>query len=184
VLRFLLATLPANQDLILIPHSNAGLYAPALSTERRVAGYVFVDAGLPTASGRVPLAPAPFFDLLKQKADSSGLLPPWTNWWDEEDIAALFPDAETRERVEREQRQLPLAYFSESLPVPTGWDERPGAFLAFGDTYAADRREATRRAWPSKTLVGGHLHMLVEPDQVARDLIALLAAIGVHPDGR
>jgi len=122
VMRSILAELPADKDLVLIPHSNAGLYVPALSVQRQVVGSVFVDAGLPANYGRVPLAPPGFLDLLEQKADSDGLLPPWTHWWDEADIAPLFPNAETRDRVEREQRQLPVCYFRESLPVPIGWD--------------------------------------------------------------
>jgi len=34
-----------------------------------------------------------------------GLLPPWTDWWDE-DISALFPSPEVREQVERDRPRL------------------------------------------------------------------------------
>lgn len=182
VLRSLLAALPDDQDLVLIPHSNAGLYAPALTAERRVAGFVFVDAGLPAHDGRAALAPPGFLELLEQKADRDGLLPPWTSWWDEADVARLFPTAGTRERVEREQQRLPLSYFRASVPVPAGWDRRPGAYLAFGDTYATQRGEAERRGWPVTTLSGDHLHMLVDPSRVTIETAALLAAIGAEPD--
>lgn len=184
MLRSFLAALPVDRDLVLIPHSNAGLYVPALTDERKVVGYVFVDAGLPAGYGRVRLAPPAFLDLLAQKADHNGLLPPWTAWWDEADVAPLFPNVEIRERVEREQRRLPLSYFSQSLPVPCGWDDMPGAYLAFGNTYDSDRREATRRTWPVTTMPGGHLHMLVEPHNVAAEIIALLAAMGVAMGGQ
>jgi hypothetical protein len=76
--RSFLAALPADQDLVLIPHSNAGLYVPALTVERRVVAYVFVDAGLTASYGRVRLAPPALPDLLTQKADSNEVLPPWT----------------------------------------------------------------------------------------------------------
>jgi len=181
VLRSMLRALPADRDLVAIPHSNAGLYVPALTAERSVAGYVFVDAGLPADYGRVPLAPPAFLDLLTTKAGGDGLLPLWTDWWDDADTDALFPDTHVRARVEREQRALPLAYFRESLPVPAGWDTRPGAYLAFGDTYAEDRQEAVRRGWPTATLAGHHLHMLVEPRPVAAEIAILLAAIGFEP---
>jgi len=143
-----LSELPAKQDLVLVPHSNAGAYVPALVMQRRVVALVFVDAVVPPSRGHVPLAPPEFLDLLRAKADDDGQLPVWTAWWDPAEVAALFPDAQTRARVEQEQRQLPMSYFEGVLPVPPGWDERPAAYLAFGDTYADERDEAARRHWP------------------------------------
>ncbi len=168
--------LPADRDLVLIPHSNAGLYVPALAQQRRVVANVFVDAAVPPAHGSVRLAPPGLYDLLAERADDDGLLPPWTQWWDETDIAALFPDDQAREQVEREQHRLPLAYFSESLPVPEGWDNVPCAYLAFGETYAREQAQATNRGWPVRTLPGGHLHMLNDPKTVTAEICALLAA--------
>lgn len=176
VLDAFLAALPGGRDLVLVPHSNAGAYVPELALRRQVVATVFVDAVLPPRGGRVPLTPPAFLDVLRGKADDDGLLPLWTSWWDEADVAPLFPDAEVRARVEREQRQLPVSYFEGSLPVPQGWDERPGGYLAFGDTYAPERDEAARRGWPVRTLPGGHLHMLIDPDQVAGELVALLGS--------
>lgn len=69
------ATLPTEQDLIVVPHSNAGVYVPELVMQRRVVGAVFVDAVLPPGRGYVPLAPPAFLDLLREKADDDGLLP-------------------------------------------------------------------------------------------------------------
>jgi hypothetical protein len=34
--------------------------------------------------------------------------------------------------VEQDQQRLPLSYFVDALAVPQGWDQRPGAYLAFG----------------------------------------------------
>ena len=78
VLDGLLAALPTGQDLVVIPHSNAGAYVPALVAQRQVVGCVFVDALLPPRGGRVPLAPLAFLDALRELADDIGLLPPWT----------------------------------------------------------------------------------------------------------
>ena len=69
------ATLPTEQDLIVVPHSNAGVYVPELVMQRRVVGAVFVDAVLPPGRGYAPLAPPAFLDLLREKADDDGLLP-------------------------------------------------------------------------------------------------------------
>jgi hypothetical protein len=181
VLRTFLAALPPDKDIVLVAHSNAGLYVPALVQERRVVANVFVDAGLPVRNGRVPLAPPAFRDFLLQKADADGLLPGWTHWWDETDLEGLFPSAEVREQVEREQPRLPLSYFQESLPAPFGWDDRPCAYLAFGDTYSTERNEAEARGWPVTTLPGQHLHTLVAPEQVASAIDALLGRLGIDP---
>lgn len=177
-----LAAIPADRDVVLVPHSNAGLFVPSLSVRRRIAGYVFVDAGLPLdGADRVPMIPPEFYQMLAGKVDGDGLLPPWTQWWDEDSVSELFPDAGTRAEVEREESRLPLSYFAETVPVPSGWAERPAAYLAFGDTYAAERAAAATRGWPVATLVGEHLHMLVEPVEVAdaiTDLIDRLPGLG------
>lgn len=170
-----LAAIPSDRDVVLIPHSNAGLFVPSLAAQRQVAGYVFVDAGLPLDAGvSVPMIPAEFYDMLAGKADDTGLLPPWTQWWDGEDLSGLFPDARMREVVERDQQRLPLSYFEESVSVPADWPARPGAYLAFGDTYAAERASAVAHGWPVTTLPGEHLHMLVDPDGVATAITDLI----------
>jgi hypothetical protein len=174
-----LAAIPSDRDVVLIPHSNAGLFVPSLAERRRVAGYVFVDAGLPADAGpSAPMIPPEFYEMLAGKADGAGLLPPWTQWWDGEDLSGLFPDARTRQIVEREQHRLALSYFEESVPVPADWPARPGGYLAFGDTYAAERSAAAARGWPVTTLPGEHLHMLVDPDGVATAITDLIAKLG------
>ncbi len=182
VLAWLLAAVPEDRDVVLVPHSNAGLYVPAIVQERRVVAMVFVDAGLPPAAGSVPLAPPAFRAILDELADADGLLPPWTQWWEEADIAPLFPDPASRRRVEAEQPRLPLRYFHHALVVEPGWDAAPAAYLAFGETYAEERAEAAARGWPSRTLAGGHLHALVDPAAVAAAVVELLADCGI-PSG-
>jgi hypothetical protein len=174
-----LDAVPAGQPSVLVPHSNAGLYVPELVRRRDVVATVFVDAALPPAEGRAALAPDAFYAFLESRADANGLLPPWTRWWDDTDVDVLFPDEATRLRVESEQHRLPLTYFRDSLPAPTGWVDRPSAYVAFGDTYADERRQAERWGWPVATLAGEHLHQLVAPDEVVATLTALLARLGV-----
>jgi hypothetical protein len=181
VLDGLLTALPVGRELTLVPHSNAGLYVPQLTTHRNVVGYVFVDAGLPHGYGTVPVAPPPLLRFLRAKANRDGVLPPWTRWWDETEVTALFPNAEVRQRVEREQPRLPLSYFEQTLPATPGWDTRAGTYLGFGDTYASEQHAPARRGWPVRVLPGQHLHMLIDPDQVARAVHALLTDIGHAP---
>jgi hypothetical protein len=91
VLKRFLAALPTDRDLVLVPHSNAGLYVPELTRKRRVIGYVFVDAILPPNGGTVPVAPQHLVTELESLADESGMLPPWTAWWATTTYAASIP---------------------------------------------------------------------------------------------
>ncbi len=180
VLDAVVAGLPTDDELVLVAHSNAGAYVPAITSRHSsILGAVFVDAVLPPRRGHVALAPPAFLDFLRLQADAAGLLPVWTDWWQEAEVAALFPDDETRRRIEREQPRLPISYFEGELPVSDGWDDRPAAYLAFGDTYGRERDEAERRQWPVTTVPGEHLHLLNDPAQVVAALIVLLDRLGI-----
>lgn len=170
VLAMFLDALPTDRQIVLVPHSNAGLYVPALTEARDVVGAVFTDAALPDDAEATAMAPAALRDQVAALAGSDGRLPPWTRWWPDADVAALFPSAEVRAAVEAGEPRLSLAYFDSSLPVPVHWDDVPCAYLLFGDTYAPERAVAEARGWPVASLPGHHLHLLVEPADVARIL--------------
>lgn len=159
---------------VVVAHSNAGLFVPWLADRHRLSAVVLVDAGLPGDVEEVPLAPPDLQEFLAGLADDSGMLPPWTTWWGSSSFDSLVPDPALRQAVAQEAQSLPLAYFRGSLPVPSGWDRMPRAYLAFGDTYAEERAEAVRRGWPVRTLDGRHLHMLVDADAVATAIGDLL----------
>jgi pimeloyl-ACP methyl ester carboxylesterase len=168
------------QPVVLVPHSNAGLFIPVITAALPglVRGCIFVDAAVPPRSGSVPMAPPELLELLRSKA-SGGLLPRWTDWWDEEEVARLFPDQQTRQAVTEEQPRLPLSYYEASVPVPAGWDARPCAYLLFGPPYGGAATEAHDRDWIVQRLPGGHLHQLVDQDGVARSLLAIVDQMGI-----
>jgi pimeloyl-ACP methyl ester carboxylesterase len=171
-----------DRDLVLVAHSNAGLFVPVISAALpgQVLGCIFVDAAVPPPGGAAPVAPPELLALLRDKA-SGGLLPRWTDWWDEEDVAPLFPDPQTRRAVTEEQPRLPLSYYEASIPVPAGWATTPCAYLLFGPPYDELAAEARRRGWIVEELPGGHLHQLVDPDGVARSLVTIVGRLGVGP---
>jgi len=178
VLDAFLATLPTEQDLVLVPHSNAGAYVPALVMQRRVVASVCVDAVLPPSRGHVPLAPPAFLDALRAKADDDGLLPVWTRWWDHADVAALFPDAQTRpSRARAAAASTVLLRGNTAGPAGLG---PTVAGISRLRPYATERDEAARRRWPVTTLPGTHLHLLTDPDEVATELLALIGQLGVN----
>ena len=175
-----LGTARQDHGVVLVAHSNAGLFLPVITAalQGQVRGCIFVDAALPPSFGTAAVAPPELLALLRDKA-SNGLLPRWTDWWDEEEVAPLFPNQPTRQAVTEEQPRLPLSYYQASVPVPTGWDTRPCAYLLFGPPYDELASEARGRGWIVKQLPGKHLHQLVDPDGVARSLLAIADQMGV-----
>lgn len=157
------------EPVVLVPHSNSGLYMPAVvdALGDQVRAVVFVDAALPGAG---------YFaqrDFLNNLTGADRLLPPWTSWWQESDVAELFPDAEVRARVEAEQARMPLAYYDHLPPAPDGWDRPRCGYLWFAEPYDTGAEQASARGWPTRHVPGNHLHMLVDPETVATAVLEL-----------
>jgi len=168
------AAIPSGHPVILVPHSNAGNFVPALIASRNVSSVVFVDAVIPVELGTQRLAPAALVAELEPLANEAGMLPPWTAWFDEADVAPLFTDPATRAHIEGKQPRLPISFLLGQLEIEAGWNKTPSAYLAFGSTYADEQKRAKGEGWPAVTLNGRHLHMLVDPERVASEIIALV----------
>jgi hypothetical protein len=169
-----LAGLPPDQPVVLVAHSNAGVFVPVITTglSRRVEACVFADATVP-ADEATPMAPEQFLAFLASLAGPDGRLPPWTDWWDEDDVAPMFPDEQTRQAVTEEQPRLPLSYYHEHVPAPAGWANRPCGYLMFSPAYQPEADLARQRGWPVRVEAGEHLHQVVDPESVAAALIEL-----------
>ncbi|MDF2709326.1 MAG: alpha/beta hydrolase [Nonomuraea muscovyensis] len=161
--------------IVLVAHSNAGLFAPVVKEVLgdRVVACVFAEARLPPSAGLVPTAEAGFLPFLRELAGESGVLPRWTDWWSDADVAALLPDPAVRAVVVAEQPRLPLGYYTQPVPVPAGWDEVRCSCLWYGPPYEEVAREAQRRGWPVTRVPGAHLHQLVDPEAVTDALLTL-----------
>ncbi|GAA1653696.1 hypothetical protein GCM10009733_058710 [Nonomuraea maheshkhaliensis] len=161
--------------VVLAVHSNAGFFLPAIKEGLgdRVVACVFADAHVPPREGLVRTAEEEFLPFLRDLAGPDGVLPRWTDWWDEEDVVAMLPDPAVRIRVAAEQPRLPLDYYTQAIPVPAGWDEVRCSFLWFGPPYDAAAEEAARRGWSVTRLPGLHLHQIVDPEGVTDALLKL-----------
>jgi hypothetical protein len=167
----------ARDDVVLVPHSGAGVFVPhlaaALAPGRVTA--VFADASLPGQAAPGTVVEAEFLPFLRGLA-RDGTVPPWPRWWPDEDLSSLFGDEATRQVVTGEAAALPLAYFEEALPVlPGGWPPCHAAYLAFSEPYRREAGAATHAGWPVRELHGEHLHMLIRPAEVAAAITSLAA---------
>jgi hypothetical protein len=170
------SVLAAGCDVV-VAHSNAGYYLPAL-LERRSIAAIAMDAALPTQDGcETRLAPPAFAELIHSLPLTAGRLPPWPTWWDPVEVAPLFPDDEWFQRASRDAPRLPPAYFAGRLPVPHGWEAGPRAYVAFGETYADEAAFAEVSGWLVRRVEGTHLEHLRAPRDVARLLQSLCHAL-------
>jgi hypothetical protein len=160
-----ISELDRDRGVLLVVHSNAGLFVPLLikHAARPVRACLFVDAALPVPSGSTPVVPPGLLDVLRAMVSGDGMLPPWSRWWDEDDVAPMFPDAGTRLAVTSEEPQLPLAYYDQSIPAPAGWNDVPCGYLYFGAPYDELADEARERGWPVRQVPGLHLNQLADP---------------------
>ena len=82
----------ARDDVVLVPHSGAGVFVPhlaaALAPGRVTA--VFADASLPRQAAPGTVVEAEFLPFLRGLA-RDGTVPPWPRWWPDEDLSSLFP---------------------------------------------------------------------------------------------
>jgi hypothetical protein len=168
--------LPGDVPIVLVAHSNAGLLLPAIRAglAHRVVGSVFVDAALPARNGSTQVASPEMLDFLRPKA-VDGRLPRWTDWWDEADVAPMFPNEATQRNVVAEQPRLPLAYYEQGIPVPNGWPDHACSYLLFSAPYEELAAEAHDRGWHVAHMPGDHLHQIVDPEGTARHLVELAA---------
>jgi hypothetical protein len=167
--------LDADQPVVLVAHSNAGVFIPVIADgiAQPVECTIFADATVPAASGSTPVAEQEFLPFLRGLTGPDGRLPQWTDWWQDADVAPMFPDQRTRQIVTAEQPRLPLRYYLEKVPAPAGWDDGRCAYLMFSAGYEAEASQARERGWPARTLPGEHLHQVVDPGGVSRALLDL-----------
>ncbi len=171
-----LERVPMERPLVLVGHSGAGLLLPAVQqvTARAVAGYMFVDAGIPRdGASRLDFMEAEspeWAQQLRQLLVSGGRFPSWID----EDLRELIPDARLRPGLLAELRPRPLAFFAEPIPVFDGWPDAPCGYLQLSQAYDVPAAQARKAGWAYRKLDAGHFHMLVDPAAVANILIELV----------
>jgi pimeloyl-ACP methyl ester carboxylesterase len=170
----------AGGPAVLIGHSRAG---PLLATAGamlgdRVQGYVFVDARLP-GPGRswMETVQADLAARLRGMAGPRGWLPPWPQWWGEEELTAFLPDPAVRQHFATGCPRLPMAMLEEIHPPAPGWPDAPGGYLLLSEAYAGEAARARELGWPVTRQMSHHLALLTEPGLVAGSVHELLGQL-------
>lgn len=171
-------SLSAEGPQVLVAHSNAGLYLPALLAASTQTSAVFMDCILPPfTGGLVPTVPGELGKNLSAWA-VNGLLPPWTSWWPADVIRDLVTEEADYQQLLEQTPQVPEAYVHQRLRVPRAWHvDLPAAYLLLSPGYQAECDRARDARWPTAELSLGHLGMLRDPALVAQEINRLIAAM-------
>ena len=168
-----LAQIPAQQKIVLVAHSGAGPLLPAVRQKlaHPVFSYIFVDAGIPRAGlsrmDLMKLEDGEWAEQFHQSLLQGEVFPTWT----ESDLKEIVPEAQPRQKLVDELRPRSLQFFTEPIPVETGWPDAPCIYIKFSESYEWDAMQAKHAGWPVYAIDAAHFHMLVDPVAVADLLV-------------
>ncbi|MDQ3504261.1 MAG: hypothetical protein M3446_00955 [Actinomycetota bacterium] len=162
--------------LIVSAHSGASAYLPSLAAHLDVAGVVLIDAVLPPVSGSF-LPSADFRTHIDRLVEPDRFLPPWPQWWGEQELARLVADPDLRAAISHECVRVPIDFYDTVIDVPANWARPWAGYLRLSRAYEPAASAAAERGWPTRRRDGGHLDTASRPDEVADDLIELVAPI-------
>lgn len=164
--------------VVLVGHSRAGAFLPALAVLTGAAGSVFLDAVVPEGdqSTSPTIRSLAFVDQLPL---TDGRLPPWYEWWPKDVIEEGIPDPAHRSAVVADMPSVPRAFYDMPVSVPHGWSSRPCAYLQLSEAYDEDADRAAGWNWPVARLHGGHLDVVNSADLVAAEVVRLAARLGI-----
>ncbi len=174
-----LGAFPHDRTLILVGHSGAGPLLPAIRQllPQTVAGYIFVDAGLPLAgASRLDLLTSEsstFATDLRQHLEAGERFPTWAD----AELRSVIPNRHHHHQLLAELRPRALPFFAEPIPVFGGWPDAPCAYIQFSAAYDAYAIQARQAKWSVYTIEADHFHMLVAPVVVANLLEAVAHSI-------
>ncbi len=169
-----LAHIPESQPVTLVGHSGAGPLLPAIrqSLANPVHTYVFVDASVPRdGASRLDLMKAEdleWAEQFQQELERGSRYPTW----DFDDLSEVIPDETLRKQMIAEMQPRALPFFTEPIPVFSGWPDAPCVYIRFSAPYQSVAARAQEDGWPVYELEAGHFHMLVDEVTVTDLIVA------------
>jgi len=168
-----LAQIPKNTPITLVAHSGVGPLLPAIRRyiTNPVNAYVFVDAGIPRdGSTRLDLMKwedPEWAEQFQVELERGERFPNWSM----EDLRDVIPDESLRKQTVTEIRPRGLSFFTEPIPVFSGWPDAPCVYIRFSAPYERPAAQAKQAGWPTYELEAGHFHMLVDPATVTEMIV-------------
>ena len=164
------------RPVVVAGHSGAGALLPAIADEVDVYAAIFVDAILPHPGlSWLDTAPAELRQHVLDLAHGA-LVPRWNEWFPQDALSALLPEADLRERFVGELPELPLPYFEERAPIVPSWPPARCAYVQLSEAYQEFADRARRKGWLVRRENADHLAMLTRPDLMA-DVLNQLARV-------
>ena len=140
-----------------------------------VPGDGYVAAAFVPGDGLTYQASDPFIEFIDSLSHGGPLLPPWHEWWGDEVMARLIPDADLRREILADTPRVPRSFYEDPVPLPTGWMTRHGCcFLQLSPAYDDDWARAVAYGWPTARMAGQHLDVVVKPIAVGESLMNLI----------
>jgi hypothetical protein len=165
--------------LFLVAHSAAGAFLPVIASalERKVSGYVFVDARLPMNARSLLDQDPPEEQEQLRRLSKEGLLPAWSEWFGQDGLADVLPDHDLRRKFIQELRPIPLELFEEPINFPQSWRDAPCSYLRLSEYYMPQAREARAAGWHVVEIDVGHLYLITHPKGMTTLLVEAAAAL-------
>ena len=141
--------IPKDESVTLIGHSGAGPLLPAIrqSIPNPVNSYVFVDAGIPRdGATRLDLMKSEDSEWAKQFEESLKRGDRFPNW-SSDDLREIIPDENLRKQLVAELRPRSLDFFTEPIPVFSGWPDEPCVYILFSAPYVRAEAQARQAGW-------------------------------------
>lgn len=179
---FVGATVDGAQGLgsrvVVVGHSGAGAFLPAIADrlEDRLESLVFVDAVIPPPAG-VHETPGSMRALLDEQT-VDGQLRRWLDWWPDDVVMDLVPDAAERVALLADMPSLPRSFYDESIPVPDGWMQQPCLYVKLSEAYHAEYVRAGQQGWKRTELDADHLAIRTQARLVVAAIKSLIGEAG------
>jgi hypothetical protein len=177
------ATVGVDSPLMLVAHGDACRLLPAVARNLtgEVLGLMFVDGCLPPEAGSSRLASEPFLErvrsLIRDGAD------PRASWFHHEIPVPTACEHRAVRALLHDRTRLPLAYFSDRVPMPEGWNRDRCAYVCLSEQAGADSAAQARSyGWPVVTIPGAHhLSIVTDAEAVTAVLLDLAGELTAAP---